>query len=118
MFKAKNILFLLIGGIILLHSVISHRHIHYAGSGCELRVPQKSITLFDGIRFTLAVDHGEGHLEHFLNSSLDIPVVSLTAILTHNFVYLPAARHFILKESVQPGLNLPPDPLRGPPARS
>ena len=106
---------LAIGGIILLHSVIPHEHSEKHADVQEIKSLECSTNLFDGVKFTFGLDHGDGHLEQFVKVTFTNPKLTLSGIKELAFVekeleILP------FTEIIFTDLNSPPDPLRGPPS--
>lgn len=106
---------LAIGGIILLHSVIPHEHSEKRSDVLEIQSLECSTTLFDGVKFTFGLDHGDGHLEQFVKVVINSPKLTLSGIkelifVENNLNLKPFAKIIYID------LNLPPDPLRGPPS--
>ena len=113
----KYMLSLAIGGIILLHSVIPHEHYVKANDAPEIQSHECSTTLFDGVKHTFGLNHGDGHLEQFVKVVIDGPKLTLSGIIEVVFV-----ENIEKTETISPiiytELNSPPDPLRGPPGLS
>ena len=111
----KYILSMAVGGIILLHSVIPHEHYAKINVTPEFQSHECTTTLFEGVKLTFGLDHGDGHLEQFVKVYFDAPELLLTDIL--NIVFVDDSNSLIGSDSDQicAWLNLPPDPLRGPP---
>ena len=99
----------------MVHTVIPHEHYVNTSGFPELSAHECSTTLFDDVKHTFGLGHGDGHLEQFVNVHLIIPELLLSDIL--NIVYVDDSRIFIGidSEEIYTFLHLPPEPLRGPP---
>ena len=115
MLVVKYILSITVGGIILLHSVIPHEHYAKTNITPEFQSHECSTTLFDGVKLTFGFNHWDGHLEQFVKVYFNTPELLLTEIL--HIVFADDTNLFISSEAEETyaWLNLPPDPLRGPP---
>ena len=98
-----------------MHSVIPHEHYAKTNITPEFQSHECSTTLFEGVKVTFSLDHGEGHLEQFVKVYLDAPELLLSEIL--NIVFIDDGNLFTGSEAeeIYAWLNIPPDPLRGPP---
>lgn len=115
MLVTKYILSIAVGGIILLHSLIPHEHYPKTNNTAEFQSHECSTTFFDGVKFTFGLDHGDGHLEQFVKVQLDVPEMLLSEIL---IIVFDNNSNILIgsdSEEIYAWLNLPPDPLRGPP---
>ena len=102
-------------GIILLHGIVSHEHNPSTRETLAIQSHECSTTLFEGVKLTFGLDHGDGHLEQFVKVLFEMPNLQLLNIISID--YSDNTQPFI---AVAPELNyavrnLPPDPLRGPP---
>jgi len=104
-----------VGGIILLHTVIPHEHYAKTNITPEFQLHECSTTLYDGVKLTFGLNHGDGHLEQFVKVYFDAPELLLSEIL--NIVFVDDSNSLIGSDSeaIYTWLNLPSDPLRGPP---
>ena len=113
----KYMLSLAIGGIILLHSVIPHEHYVKTNDAPEIQAHECSTTLFDGVKHTFGLNHGDGHLEQFVKVIMVTPKLTLSGIVEIVFVENNKTIETI-SPIIYTDLNSPPDPLRGPPSLS
>ena len=106
---------MVVGGIILLHSVIPHEHYVKISNAPGFQTHECSTTLFDDVKFNFDLHHEEGHLEQFVQVNLAGPELLLIEVL--NIVFVDDRNLFTGSdaEEIYIWLNLPPDPLRGPP---
>ena len=74
-----------VGAIILLHSLIPHRHFEFAGEGFNLHAHDCQVNILEDLQLSFSLDHGQGHFEHFIE--LDQPDLD---ILLAAEVLLPA----------------------------
>jgi hypothetical protein len=73
MLFVKYMLTSVIAGVIILHTVIAHEHSPRSNQVAELSAPLCKVILFDSVKHTFGIDHGDGHLEQFVKVNLETP---------------------------------------------
>ena len=102
-------------GIILIHGIVSHEHNANTSETLVVQSHECNTSLFEGVKLTFSLDHGDGHLEQFVKVPFEMPKLLLLKIVS--IAYTDNTQHFIAvaTELNYASRNLPPDPLRGPP---
>ncbi len=118
MFGFKHIVIIPVLAIVLLHTIVVHKHWHSSDGACQINLPRTSISLIDGLDFALAVDHGAGHLEHYLsldNNFLFPPLVAwqFAPVLSSKSLSWPHLNEQPVKAPDQRKLYLRGPPLLG-----
>ncbi len=116
MFVVQRILYFLVGGIILLHTMVPHEHFNPDQEITIVHSHQCTTDLFGEIQISFGVDHGQGHFEHFFKVPQDAPSIQLLEVLIS---YNPTEAidfAYQVEEEVPFTSFIPPDPLRGPPS--
>lgn len=115
MLVLKYILSIAVGGVILIHSVIPHEHYVEINDTPEFQSHECSTTIFEGVKLSFGLNHGNGHLEQFVKVHLTVPDMLLSEIL--DIVFVDDSNLFVGSgpEEIYAWFNLPPVPLRGPP---
>lgn len=110
----KNIVFIAVGAIVLMHTIAQHEHTD-TNTILELRVHDNCGSVLEDIFIAFTQNHGEGDLEHFVNVHFTIP--DLLLFETLNIVYSEDNTTFISSgaKDIYTFIDFPPDPLRGPP---
>lgn len=98
-----------------MHTLIPHEHYVKSNNNAEYKSHECSTNLFEGVKLTFSLDHGDGHLEQFVHVYFDVPQLLLSNVL--DIVFIKDINLVYNSDSVEvyAFLNLPPDPLRGPP---
>ena len=111
----RPILGLLVGAIILLHSLVPHEHYSSVSEVAAVHNHKGSVSLFVGLQISLGLNHGAGHFEQYvaIDQDLDdfiLSVTSLAPLPCHVYCYAPP------QAIPQPEAGiLVLDRLRGPP---
>ena len=117
MFIVKYILSSVVGGIILLHTVIAHEHSQKTNQIAEISAHECSIIIFDGVKHTFGIDHGDGHLEQFIKIKLDTPSPLLLSTLCFQVRSSSLGTIEVNQKTVLVALNIA-NLRRGPPTLS
>jgi hypothetical protein len=115
MLFVKYMLTSVIAGVIILHTVIAHEHSPRSNQVAELSAPLCKVILFDSVKHTFGIDHGDGHLEQFVKIILETPsptildtvILAFTGTLSITLQPSSTAYLAVLKSA---------DQRRGPPA--
>ena len=112
-------LMLMIGGIVLLHTLIPHDHFSKDSEIVILHSHDCSTNLFGDIQISFGLDHGSGHFEHYVeydntfNLGLGLPSTS-KAMATE---FVNSAEFSRAIPIVYHSSSISKVTLRGPPAR-
>ena len=117
MLAIKNIVFLAVGTIVLLHTIAQHEH---SGTNniLELKAHNECGSVLEDILITFSLNHGEGHLEHFVQVQLPVSQLLLNEIIIIAFGEHQNIFNISNPENIYTFKDYPPDPLRGPPANN
>lgn len=88
MIGLRNILLIVVGTIILLHTLIPHKHFDEASDVVSLHSHQCTTDIFFDIQISFGVDHGSGHFEHFVQVELDDINAVLLSDQNYDHVFL------------------------------
>ena len=114
MFRIKNIVFIAVGAIVLMHTITQHEHT-VTNNTLELRAHDNCGSVLEDILITFSLNHGEGHLEHFVNVYFTIPELLLSETLNVVFIEDNIIFYDPWSKNIYTYIDFPPDPLRGPP---
>lgn len=97
-----------------MHTIAQHEHTD-TNTILELKAHDNCGSVLEDILITFSLNHGEGHLEHFVNVHFTIP--DLLLLETLNIVFAEDSAIFIGSGAIDiyTFIDFPPDPLRGPP---
>ena len=117
MLDIKNIVFLAVGTIVLLHTIAQHEHSE-TNNILELKAHNECGSVLEDILITFSLNHGEGHLEHYVALQLPVSELLLNEILIIAFEQHKNVFNSTNSENIYTFKDFPPDPLRGPPANN
>ena len=72
-------------GIILMHGIVSHEHNPSTRETLAIQSHECSTTLFEGVKLTFGLDHGDGHLEQFVKVPFEMPNLQLLNIISIDY---------------------------------
>ena len=104
-----------IGGIILLHTLVPHEHVEPKSNITIIHNHECSADLFGDIKLSFGTDHGDGHLEQFVKVVHTTPTPLLIVIAINDYSVNFTKEDYIFIEDEYRPVNIPPDPQRGPP---